>query len=234
MYTILYTMATNSQAARYPLRTIASLRLNIEAAIEGRVCELLPEGFRDNDSARTYPLPSARTELQKLVAIPISPNVNSGNIYLQRALSAFKRKQARRTSAVNDIAFRSQKIAVDSSRLKAQMNELRAEAQSAVDGVKAQAEQAIASLSDLFALGRRGLESQMQAHLSGSQWQGEAISAAAFRDCFRMVTQAVKGLGLPSEQRGKAAEAIMQEVADSLEATREAVAMASPDCETEH
>ena len=193
----------------------------------GRVCELLPEGFRTAEAAQDYPLPSGREEIQRLVSIPLSPSSSNGNVYLRRAIKAFRMKQARRTSAVNDIAFRQKKIAVASYRLTREFKELRAEAQNAVDGVKQQAEQAIASLTDLFALGRRGLESQMQAHLGGSEWQGERISAAAFRDCFRMVTQAVKGLGLPSEQRGKAAEAIMEEVAASLDATREAVSLAS-------
>ena len=51
-----------------------------------------------------------------------------------------------------------------------------------------------------------------------------------------MVTQAVKGLGLPSDQRKPATDAIMEELAASLKATREAVALSVvPDePETEH
>lgn len=223
--------------ARFPSRTIASLRLNIEAAMEGRVCELLPAGFQDAESARTYPLPSTRRDLQTLITIPLGLSSSGGDIYIKRAMEAFKRKQTRRNSAINDMISKRRKISDATTKLTNDFKELRAQAEAAVEGVKEQAAQAVASLTDLFALGRRGLESQMQAHLSGQKWQDETISAAAFRDCFRMVTQAVKGLGLPSDQRDKAAEAIMQEVADSLEATREVVAAATdtPDkAETEH
>jgi hypothetical protein len=189
------------------------------------VWELLPEGFRD--AGKTYPLPSAYTDLQRLAAIPIPPGrLGSDATYLKRALAEYKRRAGRRNSAANDITRKTWKIEKADQRFRQKLDEMKAEAQAAVDGVKVQAAEAIASLTDLFALGRKGLEAQMKAHLAGEQVHGEAINAAAFRDCFRMVTQAVKGLGLPSDQRERAQEAIMQEAADALESTRDAVAMA--------
>lgn len=188
---------------------------------------MLPEGFKASKNGSTYPLPTVMDDLQKLASIPLQPGKqNSGNLYLRRALEEFRRRQARRTSAVLDVGFRAQAIKDLSADLEKKIEVAKADARAAVDGVRAQAEQAIASLNDLFALGRKGLEGQMQAHLAGSEWQGEKIGAAAFRDCFRMVTQAVKGLGLPSGERAKAAEAIMEEAAASLRATQEAVALA--------
>ena len=50
---------------------------------------------------------------------------------------------------------------------------------------------AIANLNDLFALGRRGIDGQMQAHLAGETWMGEEINARAFRELFRMVITGV-------------------------------------------
>ena len=92
----------------------------------------------------------------------------------------------------------------------------------------------MAGLNDLFALGREGIERQMKAYLAGAEYQGEKIDGEAFRSCFRMVTQAVKGLGLPSDQRDKARDAVMEEVAKSVEATRSAISGETEDVETEH
>jgi hypothetical protein len=212
-------------------RSIASLRLNLAAATDGRCWEILPEGFRD--AGKTYPLPSSYADLQRLAAIPIPPGkFGSDATYLKRALAEYKRRAGRRTSAATDITRKTWKIEKADQRFRERLDEMKVEAQAAVDGVKVQAAEAIASLTDLFALGRKGLEAQMKAHLAGEKLHDEDINAAAFRDCFRMVTQAVKGLGLPSDQRERAQEAIMQEAADALESTREAVAMAgSPEGE---
>ena len=89
-----------------------------------------------------------------------------------------------------------------------------------------------------------------KAHLDGGVWphhedckpgecskkcKGEAVNGSAFRQCFRMVTQAVKGLGMPSDQKKPAEQAIVEEVAAALKATRETVALApGSDEETEH
>ena len=83
-------------------RTIASLRLDLEEAQKGRTWLLLPQGFRDQQFGKTYPLPSRRLELQKLVAIYIPKNKkDSGCLYLRRALDKWKKQQARATSAVS-------------------------------------------------------------------------------------------------------------------------------------
>ena len=96
--------------------------------------------------------------------------------------------------------------------------------------------ESIASLTDLFSLARKGIDGQMRAHLDGKEWMGEKINARAFRECFRMVTQTVKGLGLPSEERTRAKSAIMDEVAEALKDTQETVALApgGDDEEVEH
>lgn len=202
--------------------------------MEGKTWLLLPDGFRDQECGEAYPLPSDRTSLQQLVAIPIPHNKkDSGCIYLKRALKLWQRRQAHKQSAAFDVARRVESIGRTQESYNAKIRKLREEAIAAVDGVKQEAERATASLNTLFSLGRRGIEGQMQAHLANTQWQGEQISASAFRECFRMVTQAVKGLGLPSEQRASADEVVLEQVAASIRETQETVALATDPEKTE-
>jgi hypothetical protein len=168
--------------------------------------------------------------LQRLSSIAIPPGKkDSGSIYLKRAINEWKKRLARKQSAILDSGRRTVAIARDQTEFRARIKGLREEAIAAVEGVRQEAERAVANLNDLFVLGRKGIEAQMRAHLDGTDWQGEQITSSAFRECFRMVAQAVKGLGLPSEQRGKAAEAVIEEVAASLRDTQEAVALAADD-----
>lgn len=209
-----------------PSHTIASLRLDIEAANTGRTWLLLPEGFRD--VPKTYPLPTRGQELQILAAIYIPPRrQDAGCQYLRRAVRAHKDYMRRTQSQI----FRGEKQIQSMHRLRSahleQMQELRAEVRTAVAQVQEQAREAIASMTDLFSLGRRGIDAQMRAHLENKKLpSGETISASAFRECFRMVTQAVKGLGLPSEQRESSRQAVIEQAAEALEATRSAIALA--------
>ena len=216
--------------------TIKSLRLDVDEAMAGRTWLLLPNGFRAAECGLTYPLPSRRLELQKLPGIYIPPNKQDCGVkYLRRAIKKWKGLQRRANSAVLDVGRRQKSIQESQWRYNQEIKALRQEAREAVESVRLEAEQAIASLNDLFSLGRKGIDSQMRAHLDGKEWQGERIMAAAFRQCFGMVTRAIKGLGLPSDQRAPAAEAIMEEVAASIKATREAVMLAAkPETETEH
>ena len=218
--------------------TIENLRLDLEAARAGKTWLLLPEGFR-NDHGDTYPLPGKRAELQILVAIPIKPGKrDSGCTYLRRCLEALKQKHDDRRLTQINRETQGHKLDRAAAGLQDQASRYKAEMREAVNQVRQEAEKAVAGLNDLFALGREGIEGQMKAYLAGTEYQGERIDGEAFRSCFRMVTQAVKGLGLPSEQRDKARDAVMEEVAKSLEATQSAIAGAqatdSTDGGTEH
>ena len=207
--------------------SIASLRLNMKAAQNGTTWLLLPEGFRDQEHGQNYPLPGQIIELQRLSIIYIAPNKkDSGSIYLRRAVEAFKEKQRHKIGIVNDIAHREDKIKRVQRGYTRHIRDMKAEIKEAVADVHREAEQAIASLTDLFSLGRKGLDGQMRAHIENKEWQGEPIDARAFRECFRMVTQAVKGLGLPSKERSQATDAIIEEVASALKDTQETVALA--------
>lgn len=188
---------------------------------------LLPEGFRDFKSAKTYPLPSTHKELRKLTQIAIPPGVrDSGYVYIKRAESKWKSFASRKLSAALDTAHRAEQIKTKQQKLSNEMNACLNEAREAVNQVKKEAEKQIANLSDLFSLGRQGIEGQMKAHLSGTDWKEERISARDFRECFRMVSQAVHALGVPSEQRDKAREAVLREAAEAAESTKEALALA--------
>jgi hypothetical protein len=216
-----------SRAGVQKYYTIDNLRLDVKAAEEGRTWLLLPDGFRALECGKSYPLPSYQKDLRELALIVPPPgNVDAGVIYLRRAMSQFRKRRGRKVSALIETDRRSAELLVEHGRYRKQIDALKAEAEKAVDKVKAAANQQIANLSDLFALGRQGIEGQMRAHLDETKWKKETISARDFRECFRMVSQAVKGLGLPSEQRDKAREAVMEEAAAALQSTQEVLAMA--------
>lgn len=207
--------------------SIVSLRLNLKAAQDGKTWLLLPHGFRSQEQGGEYPLPTDRQDLQRLATIYIPPNKkDSGCVYLKRAVAASKEKQRRHISAVNDMHKREETIKSRQYDYTQYIKDKRREVREAVETVQKEAEQAIASLTDLFSLGRKGLDGQMRAHIENKEWQGELIDARAFRECFRMVTQAVKGLGLPSKERSQATDVIIEEVAAALKDTQETVALA--------
>jgi hypothetical protein len=212
--------------------TIKSLRLDIEAAEAGKTWLLLPEGYRDARSGLYYPLPSRRLELQKLAAIYLPPHAerrNSGCFYIRRCIREWTKRQQKSLSAVLDVAQRQHKVQQSHATYEFNLNNLKKDAKKAIEEVRQEAALQIASLNDLFALGRKGIEGQMRAHLAEDEkerkWRGEEISAKDFRDCFRMVTQAVKGLGMPSEQRAKAEDAIFEECAEALRSTQAILSM---------
>ena len=204
--------------------------------MEGRTWELLPEGYRTPVHAETYLLPSTRHEMSLLMAIPIPDGrFDPGIKYLQRVRKSFREKALRHQSGLLDVGRRADQAEQATQDFMRTVESMKEEAHRAVAGVREEAARAVASLSDLFRLGREGLEGQMKAHLAGEPWKGEQIDAEAFRSCFRMVSQTVKGMGLPSEQTEKAKEAIIEEAAEALRLTREAIAMApGPTDETKH
>lgn len=220
---------------KYPHKNIKTLNLNLKEALAGRTWLLLPSGSRDPYSAATYPLPWMRRDLQRLAIIPIPPfKRDAGCIYIRRAQQAFKAKVVKSQSAALDIGRRMYSAEKMQEKYRRKVKDLKREAEDEVQEVRKTAEKAIATLTDLFALAREGIEGQMRAHLEDKEWRGERIDSAAFRQMFRMVTQSVKGLGLPSQERSRARETIMEEAAAAIKDTQEAVAMAPGGDETEH
>lgn len=216
--------------------TLASLRLNLEEARKGRTWLMFPEEYRDVRLALEYPLPTDIKELEKIATIPIkAKGRDCGCVYIKRAHRAWlERMEGTRNTALN-IERAEHEAETAKKALDRQLAKLERKAAEAVQRVNDRAEAAIASLDALYDLGKQGMEGQMRAHLDGAEWQGEKIDAEAFRQCFRMVSQAVKGLGLPSKDRPRAREAILEEAAASLKATSEALALqVAGEKETEH
>lgn len=209
--------------------TCESLNLDLDAAKSGRTWMLLPEGYRDEASGMTYPLPTSRKELAKLVEIPTPPfKKDCGCVYLHRASQLWLRKPIRRK--IKPIDAEEQRRVHNaysvSEHFKRRMKKVESEARLSAEQVHRAAAVAVASLTTLFELGRQVIDGQLQAHLSGEEWKGEKISASAARECFRMVTQAVKGFGLKTDQVPAAQETIMREAAEAIKATQEAIALA--------
>ncbi len=209
--------------------TIKSLGLDLESAIAGKTWLLLPNGFRESPGGSNYPLPSRKSELQKLAAIYVPAwfaKKDCGCVYIRRATAKWKKAQQRTQSAILDLGERRTRVINQQKEFGRSMKGARAKVREEVERVREEATKAVASLHDLFSLGREGLDNQMKAHIANEELHGEKIDARAFRECFRIVTQAVKGLGLPSDQKEKATDAIEEQVAEALRATRETVAMA--------
>lgn len=199
--------------------TIKSLNLNIEQARLGRVWLLLPREHRDIELATQYPLPYPIEELLALSVIPFRVGKHdSGSVYLRRCKAEAKARLKSQSGSSRSIEAAEAEVTAMTARFNKTVVKLTKQ-------VQQEAKEAIASLDELFALGRKGLEGQMKAHLSGQPWQGEEIDSDAFRQCFRMVSQSVKGLGLPSTEEPKAREAVMEQYAASIRATQEAEAM---------
>jgi hypothetical protein len=217
-------------------RTITGLKLDIKSAREGKTWLLLPEGFRDQDSGKTYPLPTLRADLHILATIYIPPNkADSGCKYLKRAVKEYQKRQRRQQSALFDTERRRAETKNAQEHFREELKKNRQEIKQTVNEIREEARKQIASLTDLFDLGRKGIDGQMRAHLDEKRWRGEKITAKDFRECFRMVTQTVKGLGLPSTEREKAKSAVVEEAAAALKSTQETVKLSpSFDSETEH
>lgn len=207
--------------------TCQDLRLDLESAEAGRTWLLLPEGHRAYEAAKVYPLPNNLNELRRLAIIPPpTTRSDSGCVYLRRALEKYQAISKSKRIGPIDVEAKIARVEEASRNHERILADLAKDATEAVDKVKTEIEKATASLKELFDLGKRGLEGQMLAHLKGEHWQGELIDGDAFRECFRLVSQAVKGLGMPSsDDARKSREAIIEEYARALGDTREALDM---------
>lgn len=208
--------------------TVESLRLDIKSAMEGKTWLLLPEGFRDHDAGLTYPLPTQLEGLEAVVKviIPVGKN-DAGCRYVRRAIKALTAIRQRKQSILLDAGRKEQAAINRMHDFRNRLTTYEQESKRAMREFKEEIRGSIASLNDLFVLGRQGLEGQMRAHLTDQEWKGEKISSKQFRECFRLVSQAVKGLGVPSDEREAARDTIVEQAAEELRATQEAVALAS-------
>jgi hypothetical protein len=208
--------------------SIKSLRLDIQAGIDGRTWAILPEGFRDHDSGKSYPLPSVREDLQRVAFIPIlSKKLDSGSMYIKRALRRWKDNAKNRTSAILDAGNRAQTIATKQADLVQEIRKAKLETRNIVNEVREEAAKASASMTELFSLGRKGLDGQMKAYLGNTAYQGEMITGKDFRECYRLVSQTVKALGLPDSEKKSAQGAVLDQYAAALKSTQDAVSLAA-------
>ena len=216
-----------------PSHTIESLKLDVASAVAGQTWKLIPSDYRTYEHVASYPLPSRGREIEIVARIefPVEKR-NCGVTYIRRCRAELERRGSKRLADIASTEVRRQKllrrVANSSHEFRKKAREADRTIREAVEGVRDVAAREVATLSDLFSLGRKGIRDQMEAHLNGKKLKGEKISASAFRDCFKIVTAAVKGLGLPSDQRKPATEAVMEEVAASLRDTQEAIALSTP------
>lgn len=218
-------------------RTIKGLRLNIEAAREGKTWLLLPEGFRNEDSGYTYPLPTQAKDIRVIASIVAPPRKSdAGCKYIRRAIKESRNRQQRKLSAALDLSCRESKVINAHYDYNRTLKKLRADARMAVDEVRQEARRQTASLNTLFDLTKKGLEGLIQAYLDEKEWHGEKVRNSEFLAAGRMVTKTSKDFGLPAQPGDSMTETVIEELAESIRATQETVALApgGDEPETEH
>ncbi len=226
---------------RYPY-TIKSLRLDLQAAEDGKTWKILPVGFRAKECGTTYPLPSNPKELQRMTTLFIQPTTahrryeDSGVTYLKRAVDRWKECQLNRRSALLDAESNRNKIRLEKDNFHSAVKIQKQNIRDAVKEVRAVAQESIASLHSLFNLSRKVIEGQLEAHLAGEKWQSEKISAQAGRQLATIVMGGVKAFGLQTDQKESAKEAIaLEEAAANIKASRETVKLGpGTNSKTEH
>lgn len=215
--------------------TIKSLRLDINEAKQGRAWNILPDGFRGKGVGHSYPLPSSTVELERISYMPlIAGKRDSGTVYIRRIKTEYKRRIARKASLANDVSCRTEKVKrvqenfiAKSAFLCGQMHEARDSVR--IEAEKIKAEMA-ASVSDLYETAKGELGKQLEAAKEGNTYHGEKITAKAVRECYRLILQTVKGLGLPSVDEDGARETIDKELADAIRGIQENIVVI-PDCD---
>lgn len=227
--------------------TIKSLALSPEEARNGKTWKLLPPGFRAQEHGSTWPMPARTRELGLIAKIQVPEHkTDSGCVYIRRCRRELERRHMLAADRARELRLKAmtpeERLQVDEEyarTLDKAVHDATRRINQEVDGIREVCEKAAASLDELFELGRRGVEGQMRAHLEGDDWQEEKISAAAFRDCFKMVTGAVTKMGVPTGQEKKARDAIFHEISAAEDDLKESLALQKaettvPEAETEH
>lgn len=210
--------------------TCEALGLDVERAkVEGAQV-LLPEAARNRKAVREFPLPYSKHELARLMEVPVPTDATSPEGMLIRRIQKrwYDRVTSKEPGKARLSTARSERsIEVAKAHAKTHIDETLAEIATSAKMVHAVAEKVTGSLTDLYDLCRQSLEGQLRAHLTDGEWHGERIDAQAARECFRLVTQAVKGFGLPREADKRAAGKIsMEETAAAIRETQEALSLA--------
>ena len=220
--------------------TIKSLRLDLKEVEQGRPWNLLPIGFHGVGVGKSYPLPSSLQELEKLAYLPAFPGkLNSGSVYLRRAKNEYKRRLTRKSSLANEVSSHAEKVKRVQENFIAKSEFLRGQMHEARDSVRIEAEkikaEMAASVSDLYETAKGELGKQLEAAKLGNDYHGEKITAKAVRECYRLILQTVKGLGLPSTDDDEARDTVEKELADAIRGIQETVSIApGPDGDTEN
>ena len=209
----------------YRRYSIENLNLDVDSAMAGKTWLLLPSQFRA--SGASYPLPSKRIELQLLTTIPIPAcKKDDGVLYIKRAIGQWKNRQLQRVR--NEITKQRGTFRAEQSTngLIVATKKMKEQARQAVEEVRQEALKASASLGDLFALSRKGLDGLIKAYIAGEEWQESKVTNREFLAAVAIVTGAVKGLGIPSGQSKVAEKVIQEQVAAAIRETQETVALA--------
>lgn len=221
--------ATDNQSAdsakpkRHPRHTIASLRLDIEAAEAGRFWELLPFDIRRTDEATAaYPLPADIKEVHRISLVQTGRSVksNSSGLYILRARKAYASRRKNLASGTFRIEQQVEAARAAHYRLKKTFDEQRRDINAEIDAVRVDIAKKTASISTLYDLMKQGSEMILKGFVEGAEVHGDKVSIADFQRTAGLIASHTQKIGLPSTDAKPAEEAIFAEAQAAIEAIR--------------
>ena len=204
------------------VRSIATLNLNLQAAEEGRVFDLLPEGYKFQGDI--YPLPQDMGEVARLSALKLKRGVagktsQGARAYIKRCRDAYGNYLGKKRSGGSAVGGRKYElIAKAADDAKLEIEKANAEVAAKLSEFRLAAQEATASLTSLYALAKTGLERVLTGYVKDEPVNGEPITAQmAVNAAGKVLQQVAKlGAGLDPEDKEQAEEEVFKE----YEATR--------------
>ena len=191
--------------------TITSLGLNLEAAESGKLHLLLPEDYEA--CWQEYALPSDFQELARLALIPVNRQKSAGARYVMRCKRAYK-ERLKNKAAIN-IAAKNHEAGKRLSEIRQMKRKASVEIKKVINEVRLEADNARATLGDLYDLAHSGAKLIMEAFVKGKAIEGTTFSVTVsdFNNTMGKVFGQVAKLGVPSgdDVKTEAKEAIFEQ-----------------------
>lgn len=210
--------APNRVRPRKVVHTIASLRLDMAAAGEGKYYLLLPRDVRLSDGAESYPLPSDTGELAKVAELPLKQGAatNVGAKYIRRARRhMLERKKNLKLVEVEAVLDEAQGVAGSLNQTAKQAKD---EIGRQIASVRQAAVETLTNLQDLNTEFKAGMMEIAKAFRSGKELHGQRVTVGAFVDAAGKVFTHTRGMAQGALDPGGKSEAesdLMAELAKS-------------------
>ena len=207
-------------------RTIAGLRLDVEAAEAGRYWEILPVEARKSEYL--WPTPIGTEELCRIdcITLPGSAKLNAGASYIRRCKRTLARRRARlKAYRVEAPIARADQAAERTEALAAKFEE---DLAALKEGVRKRASDLTISLGDLHDQVKRVAGLMLSAYEAGETVNGEPVSQRTAADIIGKVMTHTARMGGAAIDATGASEAEASLMEEFNEATRKRLAKEVP------